>query len=122
MHILHLYKDYYPVLGGIENYIKVLAEAHAAAGHRVTVLVCHPGSRTDRQEVEGVTLIRAGRLATVASMPLSLRQPLLLTRLRPDVLHVHSLSPGRAQRLGTSSHASPGDHVPFGCRPAARVA
>jgi len=93
VHILHLYKDYYPVLGGIENYIKVLAEAHAAAGHRVTVLVCHPGSRTDRQEVEGVTLIRAGRMATVASMPLSLRQPFLLARMRPDVLHVHSPYP-----------------------------
>ena len=25
--ILHLYKDYYPVLGGIENHVRALAEA-----------------------------------------------------------------------------------------------
>jgi hypothetical protein len=43
MNILHLYKDYCAVLGGIENHIKVLAEAQAAAGHRATVLVCAPG-------------------------------------------------------------------------------
>ena len=32
MKILHVYKDYFPVLGGIENYIKILAESHTAAG------------------------------------------------------------------------------------------
>jgi len=35
--ILHIYKDYYPVLGGIENHIKVLAEAQVAAGHQTLV-------------------------------------------------------------------------------------
>ena len=39
MNILHLYKDYFPVLGGMENHIRWLAEAQAAAGHRVGVLV-----------------------------------------------------------------------------------
>ncbi len=93
MHILHLYKDYYPVLGGIENYIKVLAEAQAAAGHRVTVLVCNPGRRTRSETLNGVDVLKAGRLGTAASMPLSLAQPLALTRVRPDVIHVHSPYP-----------------------------
>jgi len=93
MHILHLYKDYPPILGGIENHIRVLAEAHAAAGHRVSVLVCDPGRRTWTEERTGVTVIRAGRLTTAASMPLSIRQPLILARLRPDVVHVHSPYP-----------------------------
>jgi len=69
LNILHLYKDYHPVLGGIENHIKTLAEAQTAAGHQ------------------------AGRLATAASMPLSLSQPVALARLRPDVAHVQSPYP-----------------------------
>lgn len=91
--ILHLYKDYYPVLGGIENYIKILAEAQAAAGHQVTVLVCDPSYRTRMEVLNGVTVIKAGRLATAASMPLSLAQPLALTRAHSDIIHVHSPYP-----------------------------
>jgi glycosyltransferase involved in cell wall biosynthesis len=93
MDILHLYKDYYPVLGGIENHIRVLAEAQADAGHRVTVLVCDPGHNTHVDTLNGVQVIMAGRLTTAASMPLSLRQPLALARLRPDVVHIHSPYP-----------------------------
>jgi rhamnosyl/mannosyltransferase len=93
MHILHLYKDYYPVLGGIENHIRVLAEAQAAAGHQVTVLVCDPGRHTRRTQMNGVTVVRAGRLTTAASMPLSLAQPRELWRRRADIVHVHSPYP-----------------------------
>jgi rhamnosyl/mannosyltransferase len=93
MRILHLYKDYYPVLGGIENYIKVLAEAQAATGHQVTVLVCGLGHRARTEIFNGVEVIKAGRLATAASMPLSLAQPLNLARLSPDIVHVHSPYP-----------------------------
>lgn len=91
--ILHLYKDYYPVLGGIENHIKVLAEAQAADGHQVTVLVCDPGRRTRTETRNGVKVIKAGRLTTAASMPLSLTQPLILARLRPDIVHIQSPYP-----------------------------
>ena len=93
MKILHLYKDYFPVLGGIENYIRVLAEAQAGAGHQVTVLVCDPGHRTHVEVLNGVRVIKAGRLTTAASMPLSLSQPIFLARLRPDIVHVHSPYP-----------------------------
>ena len=93
MNILHVYKDYFPVLGGIENHIRMLAEAQAAAGHRVTVLVCAPGPRTHVEDRNGVHVIRAGRLATVASTPLSVQQPRFLARLRPDIVHIHSPYP-----------------------------
>jgi len=91
--ILHLYKDYFPVLGGIENHIKVLAEAQARAGHDVTVLVCDPGLGTHVEELNGVRVVKTGRLATVASMPLSCRQPLALARADADIVHVHSPYP-----------------------------
>ncbi len=93
MNILHIYKDYYPVLGGIENHIKILAEAHAAAGHQVTVLVCNTGSRSVTEVLNGVEIVKAGRIATFASMPLSLAQPLTLFRSRYDIAHVHSPYP-----------------------------
>ncbi len=93
MRILHVYKDYFPVLGGIENYIKILAEAHVAAGHQVIVAVCASGAATHVEQMNGVKVIKSGRLATVASMPLSLGHPVTVARLKPDVVHVHSPYP-----------------------------
>jgi len=90
MKILHIYKDYHPVLGGIENHIKWLAEAQAARGHDVTVLVTNPaGMKTRVTEENGVRVMRAARLATVASTPLSLSLPLILRGQNPDVVHLH---------------------------------
>jgi glycosyltransferase involved in cell wall biosynthesis len=87
--ILHVYKDYWPVLGGIENHIKLLAERQAAAGHAVTVLVTNTSRQTTIEERNGVQIIRASRLATVASTPLSLDLPRLLRQQRPDITHLH---------------------------------
>ncbi len=89
MKILHIYKDYYPVLGGMENHIRWLAEAQAAAGHDVTVLVTHVQHQTTASVENGVRVVRAARLATVASTPLSLALPRLLAGQRPDVAHLH---------------------------------
>ena len=89
MRIVHVYKDYYPVLGGVENHIKMLAEAQAMAGHDVTVLVTNPGGEP-RYTVENlVKLIRAQRMATVASTPLSVDLLCQLARLQPDMTHLH---------------------------------
>lgn len=115
MNIIHIYKDYFPVLGGIENYIRILAEAQATAGHKVTVLVCDPGHRTRLETLNNVRVIKAGRLTTAASMPLSLSQPVALARLcHGDVVHVHSPYPlgevanwflGRARATVVTHHS-----------------
>ena len=90
MKILHIYKDYPPILGGIENHVKLLAEGQAARGHTVTVLVTNPaGSRSTVSQENGVCVVRAGRIATVASTPLSLALPWRLLREQPDVVHLH---------------------------------
>jgi glycosyltransferase involved in cell wall biosynthesis len=90
MHILHIYKDYPPILGGIENHVRLLAEAQASRGHQVTVLVTNPsGRRTTTMEESGVRVIRAARLVTVVSTPLSLALPHQLSRMRPDLVHLH---------------------------------
>jgi glycosyltransferase involved in cell wall biosynthesis len=101
MDILHVYKDYYPVLGGIENHVRGLAEAQAARGHTVTVLVTSPTRQTQAAEQGGVRVVYAGRVATVASTPLSLALVGELGRRRPDVTHLHLPYPmgDLAQRL-----------------------
>ncbi|MCB8943692.1 MAG: glycosyltransferase [Ardenticatenaceae bacterium] len=89
MKILHVYKDYYPILGGIENHIKTLAEAQTAVNHHVTILVTNPGGQLDYQQINGVHVWRVSRLATIASTPLSLSLPLKLRQLQPDITHLH---------------------------------
>lgn len=96
--ILHLYKDYAPVLGGIENHLRVLAEAEAAAGLDVTVAVCAPRGMPnpgrDRME-NGVRVLRFPRVATFRSLPLSVPYWRAVRRLarEADVVHVHSPFP-----------------------------
>lgn len=90
MKILHIYKDYPPILGGIENHVRLLAEGQAGRDHSVTVLVTNPaGLRSTAAREAGVNVVRAGRIATVASTPLSIALPWRLLRERPDVVHLH---------------------------------
>ena len=114
MRILHIYKDYYPVVGGIENHIKMLAESQVQGGHSVTVLVTHPMARTCVEEINGVRVIKAARLATVASAPLSISLPLILRHQNPDIAHLHFPYPvgelsqlicGRAARVVITYHS-----------------
>ncbi len=114
MEILHLYKDYYPVLGGIENHVRLLAEAQARRGHKVTVLVAARGPRTHVEPVGGVRVIFAGRLTTLASTPISLALALQLRAERPDIVHQHMPYPvgdaaqalvGHARRRVVSYHS-----------------
>ena len=89
MRILHIYKDYHPVLGGIENHVRTLAELQAGAGQAVTVLVTNPGGQPPRVRIGGVDVVRLPHLATVASTPLSLGFPAAIRRLAPDITHLH---------------------------------
>jgi len=108
MRILHIYKDYFPVLGGIENHVRDLAEAQADAGHDVTVLYAAPGFRSRIDRLNGVRLVAAGRLTTLASVPLSPALFLKAARLRADVTHLHFPHP-------------PGEVASLICRPAPRT-
>jgi rhamnosyl/mannosyltransferase len=114
MRILHIYKDYFPVLGGIENHVKVLAEAQAARGHDVTVLVAHPEPCTTIETVNGVRLIRAARWGIVASTPISPALFRWTARLEADITHLHFPHPpgevahlffGRARHMVITYHS-----------------
>ena len=88
MNILHIYKDYFPVVGGIENHVKMLAEAQAARGHAVSVLITSRDHRTHIETLNGVRVIFAARLATISSAPVSIELFRLLARERPDIAHL----------------------------------
>jgi rhamnosyl/mannosyltransferase len=90
MHILQIYKDYFPVLGGIENHVRDLSEALAARGHRLTVLVTSLDRRTViEQPLPRLTVIKAGRALHLASTPLSMAMLRIARGLRPDLAHLH---------------------------------
>lgn len=89
MRVVHVYKDYHPVIGGIEGHVRLLAECQARQNLDVTVLVASPSARTQVANFNGVRVMRAARLATFASTPLS---PVLVVRLRRlecDLVHLH---------------------------------
>lgn len=109
MKILHVYKDYAPILGGIENHIRALAEAQAQHGHEVTVLVTNPyGRETVEENLNGVRVIKAGRLATIASTPLSPSFAGWLKQLQPDITHLQSPYP-----LGELAQWQAGPRQPY---------
>ncbi|NTV64840.1 MAG: glycosyltransferase, partial [Oscillochloris sp.] len=93
MHILQVYKDYFPVLGGMENHLRLLCEGLAARGHQVTVLTNGRGRRGELREIGGVRVVYAGRLATLASAPLSLDMLGQMRRQRADLVHLHLPDP-----------------------------
>jgi rhamnosyl/mannosyltransferase len=76
-------------VGGIENHVRMLAEAQAAQGHAVTALVTSRNAHTEFANLQGVCVVKAARLATVSSTPISLALPWQLSRQQPDVVHLH---------------------------------
>ncbi len=114
MKILYVYKDYYPVLGGIEGHIKYLAEGMRARGVDAQVLVTNNGPKTITEMINGVPVIKAGRIANVSSAPVSLELFRLIGRFHPDVAHLHFPYPigemaymagGRARRTVVTYHS-----------------
>ncbi len=88
MNVLHIYKAYPPVVGGIEHHLRLLAEAQARRNLDVTVLVASAVGRASVQEENGVRVIRARSWGTVASTPLSPGLVKWVRRIKPDVTHL----------------------------------
>ncbi|MBI4673352.1 MAG: glycosyltransferase [Chloroflexi bacterium] len=93
MRILHIYKDYFPVLGGIENHVRMLAEAQAARGHAVTVLVTSLNRHSHVENVNGVRVFFASRLLNLSSAPFSFELFRRVAEIETDVTHLHAPYP-----------------------------
>ena len=106
MRILHLYKDYFPVLGGIENHIKWLAEGMAGRGHDVSVLVTNTGRGDVSETVAGVSVVKVSRHFNISSAPIGLGMAGQLRRMarEADVVHLHApYPPGELAQLLVSA-------------------
>ncbi len=103
MNIVHIYKDYAPVLGGIENHVRDLAEAQARRGHRVAVLVAQQqGLPPSDETVNGVRVVKARRQLNIQSAPIALSFVRDVARLTQgaDLAHLHAPYPiGEAANL-----------------------
>ena len=116
MKVLLLYKDYHPVVGGIENHIRLLARGLRAEGVEARVLVTNTGTSTQHETIDGAPVTKTGRQAHILSTPISLSY---LTELRRqsamvDLVHLHSPYPfaelaqlllGRAKPMVISYHS-----------------
>ncbi len=90
MHIVHLYKDYAPVLGGIEGHLQTLAEGLVRVGFTITVVVCQPRGRqlANDEMIHGVRVIRLPRHIDIASNAWSFALLRTVEKLNPDILHL----------------------------------
>jgi len=89
--VLHVYQDFFPRRGGIEDHILTLARAPSAA-YRHAVLIAASGPATRRQTVQGIPVVRAaawGRYYT----PFCPSMPGWIRRLAPDIIHLHHPCP-----------------------------
>jgi rhamnosyl/mannosyltransferase len=90
--ILHVYHDYWPARGGIEDHLDGLCRAQAQDGEEVIVLCANNRPRTLVESIAGVLVIRArayGRYYT----PFCPSWPIWVRRLHPDLVHLHLPGP-----------------------------
>ncbi len=89
MHVLHIYKDYYPVVGGIEGHIQVLAEGLVRQGHQATVLVTNTTAETLIEDEQGVQVIRTARDLHMASTPFSIGMAIMARTIKANIVDLH---------------------------------
>ncbi len=100
MRVVHVYKNYYPTIGGIETHLRLLAEEQVRRGLDVTVMAASPGRLGAERVVNGVRLVLVPRLLTLLSTPICPTFPMRLRREHPDLVHLHFPYPlGEVARL-----------------------
>ncbi|MBN1888223.1 MAG: glycosyltransferase [Thermoflexales bacterium] len=115
MKVLYVYKDYYPVVGGIENHLRLICRGlRAYPDIEPAVLVTNTSGRTVTEEIDGVRVIKAARLANVSSAPISLELFAWVRRLEADITHLHFPYPigemayllaGRSRKMVITYHS-----------------
>lgn len=89
--VIHLYRDFYPKRGGIEDHILTLAQTPSAR-YRHLVLTAADGPLTQCTTVQGVPVIRAANLGrSYASFCPTMTA--WLHHLQPGIVHLHHPCP-----------------------------
>jgi len=92
MRIVHIHHHYWPVIGGLENVVKALAEGMAKLGHEVHVITSAYGAqdRPREEEMNGVHIHRVKSIRLgYPDLTYPLEYPIDVLR-KADVMHGHS--------------------------------
>jgi glycosyltransferase involved in cell wall biosynthesis len=91
MKIVHIHHHYWPVVGGLENVVKALAEGMAKLGHEVHIITSTHGAQ-DRPREEEINGVHIHRVKSIRLGYPDLTYPLEypIDVLRKAVVHGHS--------------------------------
>lgn len=117
MKIVHSYKDYWPVVGGIENHLRMITGGlKNIPDIEQTVLVTNLARQEAIEEIDGVKVVKAARWLTVSRAPIAPSYLGWMGRLTSgaDIAHLHFpypigemayLAAGRAKKLVLTYHS-----------------
>jgi len=107
--VLHVGKYYYPMVGGIEQVVKTIAEGLNGHGFSTRVLAAVPRGSGDRTTINGVSVQKAASIGEVSSVPIAPFFPVHLANAgrTADVLHFHLPNP-----LAVVAHLALGPNDP----------
>jgi len=95
MRIVHVTPFYAPVIGGVEEVVRRVAEYMSSRGYEVFVVTYNRlrhggiGSLSRYENINGVHVIRLRPDFTWSHGSYSSELPMVLRELRPDIVHVH---------------------------------
>jgi glycosyltransferase involved in cell wall biosynthesis len=95
MRIVHVAPFYTPVIGGVEEVVRKIAEYTASRGYETHVVTYNRlrnggiGSLPREEEINGVHVIRLKPDLTWSNGTYSSELPQVIRRLKPDIVHVH---------------------------------
>ena len=95
MRIVHVVPFYTPVIGGVEEVVRKIAEYTASRGYETHVVTYNRlrnggvGSLPREEEINGVHVIRLKPDLTWSNGTYSSELPQVIRRLKPDIVHVH---------------------------------
>jgi glycosyltransferase involved in cell wall biosynthesis len=95
MKVVHVAPFYHPVVGGVEDVVKHVAEYMSGRGHEVYVVTYNRlrvggiGSLPREEVINGVKVIRLKPAITWSHGSYSPELPQVVKALKPDIVHVH---------------------------------
>ena len=95
LRVLQIGKYFAPSHGGIESHLRDLC-SELRKSVDLKVIVANDRMRQERAYVEGVEVVRLGRIATLASTPICPAMINAIRRERADIVHLHVPNPAAA--------------------------
>ncbi len=91
MKVLMINKLYHPVIGGVENHVRELAQSIVSNSNtvKVEVLVANTSRFTVQEMIDGISVTKVGSIATIQSTPIAPTFPWWLKHIESDIYHFH---------------------------------